>query len=153
MKTLILGIGNPILTDDGVGVLIAERLRDVVSDPEIDVREESTSGLDIISLVRGYDRLILVDAIKTGKARVGEILRLSPQDITKEPALHFSTLHDADLMTSLNLGSELGIDIPSEIVIYAVEVENVEEFGEKCTPEVEKAIPKAVELIKEELGL
>lgn len=154
MKTLILGIGNPILTDDGVGVLVAERLRELVSDPDIDIREESTSGLDIIEIVKGYDRLIIVDAIKTGKSRSGEIFKLSLNDITENHGLlHFSTLHDVDLVTAIELGRDMGEDIPQKIVVYAIEVENVQDFGDRCTPAVEAAIPKAVELIMKDLSL
>ncbi len=150
MKTVVLGLGNTILGDDGVGIYIAENLKKEVESPEVDIREAETSGLGVIDLIVGYDKLILVDAIKTENGRVGEVYKLSLDDL---PTLHASTPHDIDLNTAIELGGKIGEDMPKEIVIYAVEVENITEFSSRCTPQVEKAIHRVVKLIKKELGL
>jgi hydrogenase maturation protease len=150
MKTIVLGLGNTLLRDDGVGICIVEKLRGEVKRPGVDMREEAVAGLGIIDLIRGYDKLILVDAIKTENGRVGSIYKLCLDDL---PTLHFSTQHDVSIPTALELGREIGEDMPKEIVIYAIEVENTTEFGSMFTPAVENAIPEAIELIKGELGV
>lgn len=148
-KILVLGIGNPILSDDGIGIHVVNHLRREVNDEGIDIKETSVSGLGIIDLTVGYDKLILVDAIKTDNGKIGEIYKLSLDDL---PTLHFSTPHDVDIKTALELGKKFGKEMPKEILIYAIEVKNIREFKEGLTPEVERAVPKAVKLIKKELN-
>ncbi len=153
MKTLILGIGNKIVTDDGVGIHIAERLMEELHDPNIDIRCESISGLGIIEVVRGYDHLIVVDAIQTHEGSVGKVYHLELSDLLQNgPTRHFATSHDVDIGTALELGQKLGEHVPKTISIYAVEVENLQDFSEECTPRVKAAIPVAVEMIKKELN-
>jgi hydrogenase maturation protease len=152
MRTLVLGIGNPILSDDGVGVRVVERLMKGFSDPDVDFRCESVSGLDIIEVVRDYDKLIIVDAIQTGKKRGGEIMKLAPSDLLDAGTVHFSTLHDVDMLTALSLGKEIGAKMPENVVFYAIEVANVVDFGENLSPDVAKAVPEAVRRLRLELA-
>lgn len=147
-----MGIGNPILSDDGVGVRVVESLKNEFSDCDVDFRCESVSGLDIIEIVRGYDRLIIVDAIHTGKANAGGIMKLSPSDLLGAGTVHFSTAHDVDILTALSLGKEIGAKMPDRIVIYAIEVVNVVDFGEKLSPKVKEAVPEAVRRLRMELA-
>jgi hydrogenase maturation protease len=152
MRTLVLGIGNPILSDDGVGVRVVESLKNEFSDPNVDFRCESISGLDLVEIVRGYDRLIIVDAIQTGKEKVGEVMKLTAKDLSQLGTIHFSTLHDIDMLTALRLGKEIGAKMPERVIIYAIEVEDIVDFCEELTPEVKKAVPEAVNRLKEELS-
>jgi len=152
MRTLVLGIGNPILSDDGVGVRVVESLKNGFSDPNVDFRCESISGLDLVEIVRGYDRLIIVDAIQTGKEKAGKIMKLTPSDILGAGTVHFSTLHDVDMLTALRLGKEIGAKMPEDVIIYAIEVGNIVDFCEELTPEVKKAVPKAVRMLRVELA-
>src|SRR4030066_253399 len=81
MKTLILGIGNPILSDDGVGFLVAERLKEALKTrKDITVKETSVSGLSLLDEITGYERLIIVAAIQTRDGKPGDIYRLTPAD-------------------------------------------------------------------------
>ena len=147
-----MGIGNPILSDDGVGVRVVESLKNEFSDPNVDFRCESISGLDLVEIVRGYDRLIIVDAIQTGKEKVGEVMKLTAKDLSQLGTIHFSTLHDIDMLTALRLGKEIGAKMPERVIIYAIEVEDIVDFCEELTPEVKKAVPEAVNRLKEELS-
>lgn len=150
MKTLVLGLGNPILSDDGVGVRIAQRLEGRIDRQEVTVMEASLAGLSILDLLTGYDRAIIVDAIQTVGGKVGQMHRLSREvlDVTR----HAASPHDIDAGTALELGSRLGLPLPKEMVIFGVEVADVGTFGEECTPEVREAIPICVEMIIEELN-
>ena len=148
MKVLILGIGNPLRTDDGVGIHVVESLRNENLGHKIDIKE-GLSGLDILGAIAGYERVIIVDAIKSG-GDPGTIHRLSLEDLHAQHTLHAFSTHDVDIPTMLKLGMELYPGkIPGDIVIIAVEAEDIETFSETCTPKVEKAIREVVRLIKE----
>lgn len=149
MKTLVLGLGNPILCDDAVGCRVAATLQQKVHDPDIDIREESLAGLDLLEMLSGYDRAIIIDAIQTGKGQPGRIYRLGPEALAR--TRHAASPHDVNLATALQLGEKLMLKLPREIIIFAIEVEDVTTFSEECTPAVLKAIPKCVEMVAREL--
>jgi len=150
VKTLILGLGNPILSDDGVGCQVAVALKDRLKEPEIDVLEASVAGLDFLDLLAGYDRAIIIDAIQTGEGMPGQIYRLKSDALAD--TRHSGTPHDVNLATALELGRKLSLPLPQQITIFAIETKDVTSFGEKCSPEVTKAVPACVEMIVQELN-
>ena len=150
MKTLVLGLGNPILSDDGVGLQVVRQLKDRFDKPDLGFVESSTAGLDLLDLIAGYDKLIIIDAIKTEGGEAGQIYKLSLEEL--RPTYHLASPHDINLATALELGRRLGMALPQEIVIFAIEVVDVTTFGEKCTPIIETAITKAVRLVAKELS-
>jgi len=150
MKTLILGLGNPILSDDSVGLRVARELANRFNQPDVTVMETSVAGLDFLDLLVGYDRAIIIDAIQTKEGKVGQVYRFEPEvfDATR----HASTPHDVNFATALELGHRLGLDLPQRITIFAIEVQNVSSFSEECTPQVMTAIPVCVRMITQELN-
>jgi len=147
VKTLILGFGNPILTDDAVGIRIAEELQEEF--PDITVEATSEAGLSILDEVTGYDKLVIIDSIKTGKGKPGELYKLTLEDL--QPRSDFSSSHGLDIATAFKLGEMLGYPLPREVSIYAVEVKDNTTFGEEFTPEIEKSIPLIIRrIVKEE---
>ncbi len=146
MKTLVMGFGNPILTDDAIGIRIAEELAREL--PDITVVVTSEAGLAILDEVTGYDRLVIIDSIKTGKGRPGELYKLTLEDL--EPKSDFSSSHGLDIATAFKLGEKLGYPLPREVSIYAVEVNDNTTFGEGFTPEVERSISSIIGQIKGE---
>jgi hydrogenase maturation protease len=149
-KTLILGLGNPILSDDGVGTAVARELESRLELQEATVIEASLGGINLLDLLVGYERVIIVDAIKTGVGRPGQIYRLDPSALAS--IRHTGSSHDINLVTALELGKKLKLAMPSQIDIFAIEVAETELFSEACTPAVAAAIPVCVEMILEELG-
>lgn len=151
MKTLVLGIGNPILGDDGVGVHVAQELAKLIEDDAITVEDASTSGLNLLDIIPGYDKVIIIDAIMTEEGEPGEIYRLRPEDFSK--SVHLTTsMHDANLPTVIEIGNKLmPEEMPSEIAIFAIEVEEIDEFTEEMTVRVKEAVPKVLNLVFEEL--
>ena len=129
MKTLVLGMGNTILTDDGVGIWIARQLKD--RKPDLDIIETSEAGIALLDFVVGYERLIIVDSIKTGKGRPGELYKLELGSL--RPTAHLTSLHGVDIATAFELGRQLGYQMPNRVSIYAVEIEDNTTFGEECT--------------------
>jgi hydrogenase maturation protease len=151
MKTLVLGLGNPILSDDGIGNRIAQVLEEKLArQQDVAVMETSLSGLSLIDLLAGYDKAIIVDAIQTAEGETGQIYRLNPDAFNN--TRHVSSPHDVNFATALELGNKLGIAMPKQIVIYAIEVDDVSTFGEEFTPKVKDAIPKCIEHITKELN-
>ena len=149
MKTLVLGLGNSILSDDGVGIKVAQRLSEKLRDPQVTVTESSLAGISVLDFVVGYDQVIIIDAIQTKEGNVGQIYRMGPEDFSF--AKHLSSPHQINLVTALELGKMLNLAMPQKITIFAVEAKDITTFGEKCTPEVERAIPEVAEMVLEEL--
>jgi len=143
VQTLILGLGNPLLTDDAVGILAARRLAQCLGNrADVTIEEASVGGLQLAEMLAGYDRAILIDAICTPGGVPGTVYRLSPADFRGSPRA--AGLHDMSFAEALALLRGLGTALPEEIVILAVEAADVTTFGEECTPMVAQAIPQVV---------
>ena len=144
MKTLLLGMGNPILSDDAIGVRLAADLARQLGDvPDLDVVEEcSLGGLNLLDVLAGYDRVIVLDSIHTRDGVPGICYRFDSQAL--EPTLHLSNIHDANFATAVELGRRLGVPLPAaeEIHIFAVEVEDQTTFSEHLTPALQQACPR-----------
>jgi hydrogenase maturation protease len=149
MKALVLGIGNPILSDDGVGIKVAAEVGRNLNDPQIAVSETSAAGLSLLDSMLGYDKVIIIDAIQTEGGKAGQIHGMKPEDFSS--AKRLSSPHQINLVTALELGKMLNLAVPREIAVFAIEAKDVSTFSEKCTPEVEKAIPEVVKMVLENL--
>lgn len=149
MKTLVLGIGNPILSDDGVGIHVARLLRDRDL-PGVTVDELAASGLEFLDVIQGYDKLVIIDAIETRGGRPGQLHILAEEDF--ERSIHGSSPHGINIATALALGRKLVPDrMPKEVVFFAVEAKDLVNVSERLTPEVERALPGIVERVLREL--
>ncbi|MBI2353469.1 MAG: hydrogenase maturation protease [Deltaproteobacteria bacterium] len=143
MRTIVVGLGNPILSDDSVGIKVAALVRErLPADAGIDMTEAYAGGLRLMEAIAGYDRAIIVDAMKSGAHPPGTIMRLS----LDSPATTRNTLctHDGELSTALALGRDLGLAMPESIEIIGIEAAEVEQFGEELTQGVSGALPQAV---------
>jgi hydrogenase maturation protease len=149
VRTLVLGLGNPLLGDDAVGLKVAALVRGRLdARPEVDVVEEEAGGLRLMERATGYDRLVIVDACLTG-APPGTIRRIGPDEL---PTQRTAVAHGIDLPRALALGRSLGLPMPATVRVVAVEAESVLEFRESMTPAVEAAIEPAVAAVLEEVG-
>lgn len=147
MKTLVLGLGNPILRDDGVGLRVAQALRPLLAgEPGIEVDEDTWGGLRLMERLIGYDRAIVIDAMSCGKSP-GTVEVFCPESL---PTRRSSSVHDTSLPVALELGRQAGAHLPpsSAITLVGIEVEDVVHFGEDLTPEVEAAVPQAVQVVE-----
>ncbi len=148
VRVLILGVGNPILSDDGVGIHVARELKKRGL-PGVDVEELAASGLELLDVVRGYDKVIIVDAIQTTKGVPGELHILEEKDF--ERSIHGSSPHGINIATALALGRRLvPNEMPNEVVFFAVEVEDLVNVSENLTPKVAKALPAILERVRKE---
>lgn len=151
MKILVLGLGNPLVTDDSVGLRVAAKLKPLLeSQPDIEVSEDYWGGLRLMERMVGFDRVIVIDAICTG-APPGTIHRLTPASIATQRS---ASSHDVNLPTALALGRTAGLPLPrdEDILLFGIEADDVLSFGEQCTPAVEAAIAPAVDEVLRTVG-
>jgi len=151
MKTIVLGIGNPILRDDGVGIHVVKQLKKHINDPSVTIDEAQTGGMNLLDMIRGYDKAILIDAIKIKHAQPGDVKRFLLSDFS---SVHSYNPHDVTLLEALQLAEKLGENrIPREIIVIGIVLEKMPlEFGEQLSSTVSAAVPKAVEMTLSELG-
>ena len=151
LKTLVLGMGNTILRDDGIGIHVVREAAERHQQENVDFSEASVGGLRILDVIAGYQRVVMVDAIQTRSGQPGDIYRLSPQDL--KLSLHAGSSHDVSLPGALALGRAMGWTLPDDedFIIIAIEVEDPFTFSEECTSAVEKAVPRAVDAVLAEV--
>ena len=161
MKTLVVGLGNPILGDDGVGWRIAERVQQRVQNDsavrsphsEIDVDCVSLGGLSLMERLIDYECAILIDSIGTGQHPIGTAYHFRLDDLYDPTSGHTTAAHDVSLMTAIQIGRSLGAALPDRIDVVAIESPYVYDFSEELTPPVAAAVPQAVELVMDLLNL
>jgi hydrogenase maturation protease len=150
MKTLVIGLGNPILGDDGVGWRVAEEIaRRTVNQPEVEVDCVALGGLSLMERMTGYERVILVDAIFTGKKPIGTVNTFRLPELHDLTSGHTTAVHDTSLRNALNVGRSMNVQLPldEDVLIVSVEAENVYDFSESLSPPVEASVPQAVQAV------
>lgn len=149
MNVLVLGIGNEILTDDGVGPRIVAETEKRWFGAGVVFESTFQVGMTLVDLITGYRHLIIVDAIQTG-GRPGETYWLTPEDMETRDTAPVSE-HKVGILLALKLGKSLGLEMPDRVDILAVEAADVTSFGEELTPEVAAAVPGAVRQVLDRL--
>lgn len=146
MKTLLLGMGNPILCDDAVGIRLAGAVAERLGPrPDLDVIEECcVGGLNLIEVIAGYDRVIVLDSIMTADGAPGTWYAFDARALRE--TLNLRNVHDANFATALELGRTMGTRLPTddEIHVFAVEVADTATFSETMSEALETAFPELV---------
>jgi hydrogenase maturation protease len=148
-RILILGVGNLLLSDEGVGVHVARKLMEMDFPPQVRVVEGGTDGFGLMHVLLDADRLILVDAVKGG-GPPGSIYRFEVEDCPPFPDVFKTSVHQISILEVINLSGLIG-STPRTTVI-GVEPKRLE-MGMELSPEIEAKIPKVIQLIREELAL
>lgn len=168
MKTLLVGLGNPILGDDGVGWRVVESIQQKFQSEAryrlpyrrtdsktiehlcpVEFEYLSLGGLSLMENILGYDHVIIVDSMETGQKPVGSVAVFPLEALPDPMAGHSASIHDATLMTALRTAELLGADIPRKVDIVAIEAENVYDFTEELSRPVAAAVPLAAEKVME----
>jgi len=148
LRTLVIGVGNLLRCDDGAGVHVVNRLREEA--PHIDTEDVAMGSIEVLEAMRGYNRVIIVDSVKTG-AEPGTVFRVNITGGDEPPA--FGSSHGVDLVTTLRLGASLlPEEMPAEQIIIGIEAGDITTLSEECTPPVEAAIRRVVEEIISTVG-
>jgi hydrogenase maturation protease len=151
MNTVIVGLGNPILSDDSVGIqaarLVAKRLNDMPNAirDSVTVAEVYAGGLRLMDALIGYDEAVVIDSIQTGQCQPGAIFCFDMPEMAKTQNL--SSTHDTGIDVALQMGAMLGLRIPEIITVWAIEAADVATYGETLTASVADSLPVVVEHI------
>lgn len=152
-KTAIMGFGNPVRSDDGVGVYVAQQLmRDMEGEDKVKVLDMGTSAFEVLFQLRGYEKIILVDAVINSGEPAGNIFRMPAEKVRasiQEDPLVF--LHAMKWDQALSYARKiLRDDFPDDIVVYLVAVEDTA-MNDHMSELAKEAANKVIGLVKEEL--
>lgn len=149
-KTVIIGLGNRLLSDDGVGMAVAEQVAGRIRSDDLTVLELNSGGIRLMEAMAGYRRAVVVDAIQSG-AEPGTVQRFDPAGFVTTK--NTCSSHDTDFGTAFRTGQLLGIPLPEQVSFWGVEALECAVFSERLSPAVAAAVPLAAELIVKELEL
>jgi len=144
-KTLILGLGNDILTDDGIGPRLVHDLAQMIDDPNVQFDTACCGGLEIVEYIKGYEKVVFIDAIRTRDGKPGDMYYFIPSDFRE--TMHLSNLHDVNFLIALNLGNTLDMNLPSDLHIIAIEIIEDMEFSEEFTMPLKEKYPEILEKV------
>jgi hydrogenase maturation protease len=151
MSTRIIGLGNTILTDDGVGIYAVRGVRRSLENSfpglNVDIVETEVGGFSLMELMAGWARVILVDSIQFDGLEPGTVVRLQPEDL--HTSLRLRSVHDIDLPTVLELGRRLQLPMPREVFVFGIQAEDTLTLGESLTDAAKRGMKEAVNLILE----
>ena len=146
-KFIVLGIGNELLSDEGVGVHIAKELQKMDIPPEIEIFEGGTEGFGLLNIITEADRLLVIDALKGGSAP-GTIYKFDVKDAPKSPDIFKTSVHQISILEVLNLSSLIGKT--PETTVIGVEPKSIA-TGMELSPEIRAKMPRIIELVMEEI--
>ena len=166
MKTIVIGLGNPILGDDGIGWRVAEQVEKRLlessqkdasspdkngkhSSDSIDVEYLSLGGLSLMEHMIGYDRAILIDAIKSDNSPLGTVSSFPLAELPNRAIGHFSSAHDTTLQNAIEVGRSMGAQLPDDIIVVAVEAQFIYDFSEQLSPPIAASLPEATQTVME----
>ena len=145
---LILGVGNILLSDEGIGVRVVEAMRELKLPDNVELLDGGTGAFDLIDILAERKRVIVIDAVEGG-GEPGAIYRFHPDDI-KSQRYHIMAAHQISLLDALAMAKIAGC-APPEVIIYGIEPKNLE-WGTELSPEVVAVVPQAVGLVQTELN-
>ncbi len=141
--TLVVGLGNPILGDDGVGWRVIDEL-DELDHGKASLQQACVGGVSLMELLVGYRRAIIVDAIIDPEDVPGNVWCKPLSAVETRVASHLDSTHDAPLPAAIEAGRAMGADLPSDIEVVGVVIERGDAFGEELSDVVAAAVPVAV---------
>jgi hydrogenase maturation protease len=147
-KTMVLGVGNLLLSDEGVGVHVVKHLMEMTLPPGVEVIDGGVGGLGLMGTLIGADRLIVIDAVRAGEAP-GSIYRFGIEDLTKYPEIYKMSVHEIGIVEVLHLSGLLGRTPKTTII--GVEPKSLE-MGMDLSPEIHARVPRIIELVLDELN-
>jgi hydrogenase maturation protease len=151
-RTVVLGLGNPVLRDDGVGLAVAAELKRLLAEAPVrgvDVLASTRAGFELIDLLRGYTRAIIVDCIVLPNPQAGRVCRLTLEDVSG--CARLVNAHEMSVGTAFRLAEQLGIPMPEQVDILAIEGGDTTTISEEMTPEVQAAVAPLAQEIYERL--
>jgi hydrogenase maturation protease len=145
LKTIVIGLGNPILGDDGAGCRAAEALRERPEAASVEIDVLAVGGISLMERMIGFERAIVIDALSTGQSPTGSVTCFALETLENGFAGHLGSAHETSLLTALQVGRTLGAELPTQVTVVAIESPHVHDFSTELSPAVADAIPAAVQ--------
>ena len=152
-RTLVIGLGNPILGDDGVGWHIVQEVESQLAEKDLLDRLRlvfkyfSLGGLSLMEQMVGYRDVLVVDSIVSGQNPVGTVYSFPLSRLPNLSSGHSTAIHDTSLQTALEVGRKIDLTLPDDVWVVAVEAEHVYDFTEELSTPISDAVPTAVDLV------
>jgi len=146
---LILGIGNILLKDEGVGVHVVNKLKEMSLPEDVELLDGGTAGLDLVDFIANRKKVIVIDAVNTGE-KPGTIYRLTEENLDVKPKAIMS-FHEIDFLDAIHMSDVMG-NKPAEVIVIGIEPKDMSD-GIDLSPEIEERIPRIIEIVMEELKM
>lgn len=146
---LVLGLGNILLRDEGVGVRIVQALEKLGLPPWVELFDGATAGLDLLDAIANREKLVVIDAL-AGRSAPGTVLRLGIEDLVPAPAQPLS-LHNVGFLETIAIARHMGL-APREIVIFGVQPADVR-AGLGLSPELAEVVPDLIAAVLAEVAV
>jgi hydrogenase maturation protease len=148
-RIIVGGLGNPLLTDEGIGIHLIEKLTARTDIPaDVEIIDLGTSLMNVVHVISGREKAILIDCARMGEPP-GTIRRFIPEDVSSKKKLPRFSLHEGDLMDALALSKSLG-EYPKEVVIFGIQPDSMEQ-GENLSPCLQQHVNSYIEAILREV--
>ena len=147
-KPLVLFIGNILYSDDRIGILVGEKLKEELESEGFDVKILERMGYTLIDIIADRETVVIVDSIKSGKKEVGEVYLLDAKEMQTYTPL---SPHSSGLPEMLNLMKSLNIKLPKNIYVIAIEVKDPYTISEELTPELKSKFYEIKKKVYEEI--
>lgn len=148
--TVVIGLGNPLLRDDGAGIRTVRALkRRLGEEGDVTLLELYCGGLSLMEAMVGFERALLVDAMQSGTVAPGTVQHFTRPDFATTRNLR--SAHDTSLAAALQLGEQLGLQLPARIEIWGIEATSLDTFGERLTRPVARGVERLTALLGREL--
>ena len=146
-KTVVLGVGNLLLSDEGVGVHVINKMMDMDFPPDVELVEGGVDGLYLMNVVVGTERLIIIDAVQGGESP-GSIYKFEPEDLATRIDTSKMSVHQIGILEVIQMSALVG-KLP-KITIIGIEPKSID-MGMELTPEIKSKVPRIIELVLDEL--
>ncbi|HEC17629.1 MAG TPA: hydrogenase maturation protease [Sedimenticola sp.] len=145
---VLVGLGNPLMSDEGIGVRLAAEMESRrLAPPGVDVLDLGTAGLGVLHAIRGQQKAVFVDCALMG-SEPGTMRRFTPEEVVSQKVRTGLSLHEGDLLQTLELARRLG-ECPGEIVIFGVEPASLAP-GLELSPRLQSRLDQYLEILAEE---
>ena len=146
-KIMVMGVGNVLLSDEGLGVRFLDELSKQTLPPDVELLEGGTAGLELVHLIQEVDYLIVVDAINA-KSEPGALFRFQPGDVKVFPDQYEVSFHQIGIVEVLAMANVLGH--APQTLIFGIQPKNLD-WGLEVSPEIQALFPRLCELVLEEI--
>ncbi|MGQ9788733.1 MAG: hydrogenase maturation protease [Candidatus Hadarchaeaceae archaeon] len=147
-RKLVVGLGNMLFKDEGVGVKCVELLREMDLGSDVKIVDGATLGLDLLEEIKGFDRVVLIDAVDMGR-EPGYLVSFRAEELLKIVGGKKFSLHEINLVDVIQLGKQLGYEL-DKVRIVGIQPKEVG-WGDRLSEVIEKKLPELVGRVLSEL--